>query len=605
MLKLAKKVDTEIVFDCETTGVNPHKARALGWSNILNKGIAEWQAANPTTKPYLQNGDSFTGHNGKYDAIIAKKNWGLDLKVGYDTFIAEYLLNIDQLKKLEEVVKRRFKRTKKDLFTLWSEYNSEQFIVASTGKKKKNPPTNLPKAYNWWEYVAIKLKNGKTRIKNRPIPMRILGEYAKEDVIYTAKIKEDQLKDFEKRPHLKKWFDEVEMPFCNILVQSELKGIQLDTNRLEEIKIPIKTRRDSLEIKLRRMAGDPTLNLNSSKQMQPILYEKFKFPKRREWRTKTGYTTGKEVYITMAGTHAFASIMLEFNELDDLLIKFINPLPELVDDDGAIHCTFNQCGTRTRRMSSCNPNLQQIPVKTKLGALVRGAFIPRKGYKFLIADYDQIEIRLAAHFSEDSRLIDSIMNAEFDVHTCTAADMYGVHPRDVTPVQRGVGKLINFSIFYGKSVYGFAKDWGCSEIEAQEEIDKWFTKRKRVKEWIQEEKLKAIKNHGWTQTLAGLPLFVGDVHHPDDWVKAKALRRAVNYPIQGSSQDILKTAVVEVHKLTNEIPLLYVHDELVYELNDDTSINEKAQDIVITMEEVWDLKVPLKVSYKISDYWEK
>lgn len=591
----------DVVFDTETTSLDPTKANILGYGLKIKNDNAYYypEKDNPGAL------GAVICHNGKYDSLVAYYNWGLEVPVVYDTMIAEYLLHIDQPKKLETIVKRRFKKRKKDLFDLWKDINPEKWLNKNTGKPKKNPPANLPD--KWWEDVHKTLKSGEVKLVHRGVKPETLAEYGKDDVIYTAKIKEAQLKEFEKRPHLKKWFEEVEMPFCNMLIESEKRGVKLDIEKADKLRNKIQAQRDKLEARLLHLADNPDLNLNSPIQMQPILYDKFGWPKKREWKTKTGYKTAKEVYETMAPVHAFAKKMLQFNELDDLLIKFLNPLPEKVDKEGRIHCTYNQCGTRTRRMSSQDPNLQQIPAKTELGQEVRACFVPAEGHKFLIADYDQIEIRLAAHYSEDPRLIDAIMNAEYDVHTCTAADMYGVHPKDVTKAMRAIGKLINFSIFYGKSAYGFAKDWRCSEAEAQEQIDLWFKKRPRVKEWIHEQKAYAKKTKGWVETVGGLPLFVGDVYHPDHWVQAKALRRAVNYPIQGSSQDIIKKGCVKNYFDLELVPLLLVHDEAVWEIHsswfehDDCNVKQ----IVKNMEDAWKLKVPLKVSWKIADYWEK
>ncbi len=596
-------------FDCETTGVESHEVKILGWSDCVN-GNVQW---NTVDTPVFEDGDFIVAHNGKYDANVLWHNYGIKLEIGYDTMLAEFVLHIDKEKKLEKVLKRRFKINKDDLFALWKAKNPQAFIVQATGKAKKNPPASLPD--KWWETSYKTLANGTEKLVHHGVELDELGKYAMEDVEYLFKIMEQQEKEFEAKPELKEWFYNVEMPFCNLLIKSEQKGVFLDTDHLHNMSLGIKRRRDALELQLRQWAGNLELNLNSSKQMQEVLYEKFAYPKKKVWRTKSGgYATSKEVYAAMAPTNLFARKMLEFNELDDLLVKFIDPLPLKVDSEGRIHCNYNQTGTKTRRMSSSNPNLQQIPSRTELGKEVRAAFRAAPEYKFLTADYDQVEIRIAAHFTGDEKLIDAILNAEFDVHTCTAADMFNLHPKDVTKKQRDVGKLINFSIFYGKSAYGFAKDWNCSEREAQEKIDLWFSKRPRVKEWINEQKMHARKTGGWVKTLAGLPLYIGDVHTKDTNTLDGVLRRAVNFPIQGSSQDIIKKACVVNYNELDVVPLLFVHDEVVYELHE--SVLEDAQklggvarghvsQIIENMENVYKLKVPLKVSWHISDYWRK
>lgn len=586
--------------DTETTGVESHEAKILGWSDFVN-GEARWDATQP---PVIEESDFIIAHNGKYDANILWHNYGIAFQLGYDTMLAEYILHIDKEKKLESILKRRFKIEKKDLFQLWCDVNPQAFLNEKTGERKKNVPTNLPD--RWWETVHKTLKSGKVKLVHNGVPMSTLSDYAMADVESLQTLREAQLEEFNERPTLKRWFDEVEMPFCNLLIESERRGVYLDREYNETLRQEVRKKRDALEVTLRKWAGKPGLNLNSSLQMQEILYGKFNWPKKKVWRNDsgTGYKCSKEVYAAMAPTHLFARRMLEFNELDDLLIKFIEPLPAKADANGRIHCNFNQAGTRTRRMSSSNPNLQQIPSKTELGQRVRAAFKASPGTVFLIADYDQIEIRLAAHFSDDLKLIESIMNADYDVHTCTAADMYNIHPRDVTKAQRGVGKLINFSIFYGKSAFGFAKDWVCSEKEAQDQINLWFSKRPRCKEWIQEQKAYARKTGGWVKTLAGLPLYIGDVHSRDQWELDKVLRRAVNYPIQGSSQDVIKKACVKNYQEFHTVPLLFVHDEIVVELNQDTA-EADAPRIIANMESVYDLKVPLKVSWELANHWKK
>ncbi len=597
----------DLTLDSETTGLNPHEASILGYS--FNKyGKSEWKDGPPSTYSTPTKKKDWVSlynlvlQNGKYDAILFARD-GYPIHVDWDTMIAEYILHIDQKKKLEEIVKRRFKRRKKDLFQLWKDRNPELL-------QKKKPPTKLPD--RWWEDVYKTLKSGKVKLKHRGVTRAELIKYGKEDVTDTKLVKDDQVKEFKKSPELYKWFREVEIPFCNLLIQSELRGVGLDSNKMEEIRKPTQEKRDKLEEQLQWMAGTPNLNLNSNKQMQSVIYEHFGWPKKREFRTKTGYSTAKGVFELVADTHAFARKMLQFNELDDLLTKFINPLPGKCDCYGRIHGTFNQCGTRTRRMSSKAPNLQQVPVKSELGRLIRSCFIPAEGFKFLRADYDQIEIRILAHMSGDKGLISDLLDEDLDIHTATAAMMFNIHPNKVTPEQRGVGKLLNFSIIYGKTAWGFAKDWHCPQSEAQTFIDKYFEVRPGIKEYIHEEKKKAKKTNGWVKTLAGLPLFVGEVHHSDEWTQAKALRRAVNYPIQGSSQDIIKKACVinyEMGKLStlhevDIVPVLFVHDEVVYELAEHY-VEDVAPSIIKNMENAFKLKVPVKVSWQISSCWEK
>jgi len=561
-----------IVIDTETTSKNPHKANLLGVSYKIGKDTSYREGAfipDELIEPFER--EFVIAHNGKYDSVVLSKH-NVDIKIGFDTMIAQYILHIDKLKKLEECVLQHFNEYKEDLLQVYNKV---------TNLERKTLPDK------WW----------------MDIPQDFLAQYAKEDAKWTYKLFEKLRKDLVKNAILEKWFYEVEIPLVNILTESELKGVKVDTAYLQVLKSDFEVKKSRLEARLKWLADNIDINLNSSQQVQEILYKKFDLPQLK--KTKTGISTDHKTLEKLAVKHLFPKLLLQLREISKLLSTFVEPLIEHADNDGRIHATYNQCGTKTRRMSCSEPNLQQIPVKTEIGKQLRNVFIPEKEYKFLVADYDQIELRLLAHFSQDPVLLDIYNRQDGDIHAETMKTLC---------LKRIDAKIFNFSLVYGKTPYGLAQDFNCSQQEAQNLIDKWFKQFPKVKDYINSQEYNIYLNKGWTKSLAGLPLYCGnpDINNKKEY--SGIMRKAVNYPIQASSQDVLKKAVVNVHKRIDAVPLLLVHDELVYELHE--SVLEGSQHmagrstghpeiIVKEMENAWKLRVPLKVSWKISDRWEK
>ncbi len=545
---MSKKIP--LVLDTETTNKNPHKARLLGTAIYANSQSFY------SNNIYTPQDDSYIiAHNGKYDSILYKGR----IKIDFDTLIAQYILHIDKPKKLEKVIEQYFNEYKHDLQTVYN---------LATNKERKNLPDK------WWE----------------EIPEETLAKYAKADVEATYRIYEKQSEEFKKKPELYKWFTDVEIPLLNILVQSELKGVKINRQYLKDLEIKFTNTKLELEKQLQWLSDSKDINLNSSQQIQNILYKKFNLPKLK--KTKTGISTDHKTLEKLAVKHIFPRLLLQLRESTKLLNTFIVPLQEQADGNDRVHATYNQCGTLTRRMSCSEPNLQQIPAKTDNGKLIRDAFIPEEGHKFLIADYDQIELRLLAHFSEDPVLLDIYNRQDGDIHAETMKAL---------GLKRTEAKIFNFSLVYGKTAFGLAQDFNCSQTEAQELIDKWFNQFPKVKDHIELQHLKVYTNKGWTESLAGLPLYCGDPYTKNKSEYHHIMRKAVNYPIQASSQDILKKAIIGIYNRTKEVPVLMVHDELVYEVSSNSSWRNHA----LIMEQAWQLKVPLKVSWKISDRWEK
>ena len=559
-----------LVFDCETSGLNTHKDRLYGIAVCHNQGKntywinGEWKG---NIEDYFDFFNKFiVAHNGKFDSEFVNNSLKYNIKIDFDTKLAYKLLHIDRSSHLETIVKDLFNIHKKDLIEIYNEV---------TGKSRKSFPN---------DYYEV-------------IPENLIAKYAQEDVYYTYKLYEYCVKELDKNPQIKEWFYNVEMPLCNILIKSELQGVKINRIKLDNFDTELQIKQKDLSSKLKFIADKKDLNLNSSKQLQDILYKKFKLPKLK--KTKTGTSTDTKTLEKLVHKHKFCKYLLEYREITKLRSAFTEPLLKLTEDDGIIRCWYNQMGTRTRRFSCERPNLQQIPSRTNNGKTLRECFVARPGHKFLIADYSQIELRLLAHFSEEPKLIKAFNNNE-DIHKQTAEFIGKKLGKEFS---RDKGKLLNFSIIYGKTSFGFSKDWNCSVEEAELILNSYFELYPRVKEWMREQQDRVIGNRGWMKSLAGLPLYVSNTDSNDKWKFEEAKRQAVNYLIQGSSQDILKRAIVVVHEVQGSIPLLIVHDELVYELKDNDT--NQGKHITQYMEHETKLKVPIKVDYKISNYWEK
>lgn len=514
----------------------------------------------------------FVGHNAKYDAIVLKRHGFNVPDVYFDTMVAYYMLHIDKSKKLENIVKDLYDVHKKDLVEVYNE---------STGESRVTLPDT------WYEKIDPTL----------------LSKYAQEDASYTEKLYYDLSKELEKQPILNAWFHEVEMPLLNILVKMEMTGVKVDRQGLLALGNELKCEVEKLEKRIKYLAGSTDFNINSSKQVRDILFNKFELP--IQGKTDKGESSvNKDTLqqLVKKCEHHFPELMLKHREYSKSLSTYTFSLVEKLDDNDRMHTSFNQALTNTRRFSSENPNLQNIPTRSEIGKKIKGCFIPEVGHKFLIADYSQLEPRILAHLSEDDFLIDCF-NTGKDIYENTAnivrTSGFGEFSRDKS-------KILFLALMYGKSSFGLAQDWHCKEEEADEIVQAVFKELKGVRQYIDQVQERAFKTGGWLTSLAGLPLYVGDPHSNNKWEGKAVDRCAVNYPIQASSQDILKRAIVNIHDEYERVPVLMVHDELVYELPEIlVRDNANAKCIIDQMEHAWDLRVPLKVEYKISERWEK
>jgi len=399
-------------------------------------------------------------------------------------------------------------------------------------------------------------------------------------------------------------YDEVELPLAEVLVRMEKNGVKIDAGVLKELSKECQLKIDHLQKALFAAAGTE-FNLNSPKQLSDVLFVRLKLPVVK--KTKTGFSTDEEVLTRLAAQHPLPAMILEYRQIAKLKSTYLDALPELIDPKtGRIHATFNQTGAETGRLSSNNPNLQNIPVRTDMGRRIRAAFVPyAKGHMLLSADYSQIELRILAHLSKDGNLKEAFMQGE-DIHRYTASLMFDVKENKVDEKMRYAAKRINFGIIYGMSAFGLAKDMGISPREAQEFIDKYFLRYPKVHDYLQTEIQKA-RDLGYAATLFGRRRYLPDINNRNQNLRQFAERQAINAPIQGTAADLIKKAMVEIDadmrrgKLSSAM-IMTVHDELVFDV-----LHKEQEDmnhlVRRHMEGVIKLSVPVKVKVETGANW--
>jgi DNA polymerase-1 len=408
-------------------------------------------------------------------------------------------------------------------------------------------------------------------------------------------------------------FREIEMPLTPVLVDMERAGIAIDAAYLRELGDEIQGRMRELQRQIDEKAGRE-INVNSTRQLATLLFEDLKLPSGR--KTKTGYSVDQDVLEGLRSEHPIVEQILEIRSLGKLQSTYVESLPLQVNPEtGRIHTSFNQTIAATGRLSSINPNLQNIPIRTELGRRVRRAFIAdhRPEHRLfdeatlLSADYSQIELRLMAHVSQEPFLLDAFRAGD-DVHRATAALVYGIDPSEVTPNQRRVAKTVNFGLLYGMQAYGLSRDTGLSRAEAQKFIDQYWARLPNVKRYF-DETLRFGSSHGYVQTLNGRRRLIPDLQSSNGARRAAAERMAINMPLQGTAADIVKMAMIRLGHRLQETQLrarllLQVHDELVLEV-DRPDLEPTARLVADTMENVYDLTVPLETEVSYGQNWEE
>jgi DNA polymerase-1 len=517
-------------------------------------------------KPVLEDGKvKKVGQNIKYEWIVLKR-YGIHLQgIEGDTMIASYLLNpTKHTHDLTEIAQEYLDRS----------VTNYREVVGSGMKEVTFDQIEFEKARDYsCEGAEVTLQLSR---------------------VLFPKLKEDGFKEL---------FDAVEMPLVIVLAKMEMNGVKIDPDLLREYSKEIESQLQQKMERIYGLAGE-VFNINSSQQLGKILFEKLKLPVGK--KTKTGYSTDGEVLTKLSLHHDLPLEILAYRNMSKLKSTYIDALPRLIHPEtGRVHTSYNQTVTATGRLSSSDPNLQNIPVRAEEGNRIRQAFVPEKGWLILSADYSQIELRILAHVSRDETLIKAFLNGE-DIHARTASEIFEIPMEQVTPLKRREAKVINFGIVYGMSAYGLSQQLGTDPKIAQTYIDEYFEKYTGVRTYI-ERSLEEARQKGYVMTLLRRRRYLPDIHSPTFAIRQATERMAINSPLQGTAADIIKLAMIRVQDRIEELGLstrmiMQVHDELVFEVPEEEL--EKAISMIRDrMESVMDLSVPLKVSIDSGKNW--
>ena len=399
-------------------------------------------------------------------------------------------------------------------------------------------------------------------------------------------------------------YNEVELPLVQVLRDMEDAGVRVDVEKLKKAEVILTEELNELEKRIYDLAGE-TFNINSPRQVGELLFEKLKLDAKAK-KSKTGqYSTSEEVLMALKDKHEIVGLILDFRELKKLISTYISALPGYIAPDGKIHTTYNQTVTATGRLSSSNPNLQNLPIRSERGRFIREAVIPDEGCLFLSADYSQIELRLMAHFSQDEHMLAAFRSGQ-DIHAATAARIYGQPIEQITKDQRRKAKTANFGIIYGISAFGLAQQLDCSRTEAKQLIDDYFAAFPRVISYIESQK-ELARQRGYAETLFGRKRYLPDINSQNATIRSFAERNAVNAPIQGTAADIIKMAMVSIHRRLKEEGLkaqmiMQVHDELNF--NVPANEVDRVREIVVSeMQNAVHLTVPLIAKCGVGVNW--
>ncbi|KFF15224.1 DNA polymerase I [Flavobacterium hydatis] len=571
---------TSVCFDTETTGLDALHAELVGISFSYEKGKGfyvpfpenqeEAKALIEKFIPFFENeAIEKIGQNLKYDLKILL-NYGVSVKGKlFDTMIAHYLINPDMRHNMDILSETYLKYSPKSI---------EDLI----GKKGKNQKSM------------------------REVALEDIKEYAAEDADVTLQLKEIFTIELDKTG-TKKLFDEIEIPLVSVLADMETEGIRLDVDFLNAMSKEMDVEIKSLEQKIYETAGEK-FNLASPKQLGDILFDKLKIGGAKQKKTKTGqYATGEEVLTYLANDNPIVKQILDWRQMVKLQSTYILALPEQVDKKTLrVHTDYMQTVAATGRLSSNNPNLQNIPIRTERGRQIRKAFIARdENYTLISADYSQIELRIIAALSGEENMIKAFQNHE-DIHKSTASKVFNVALEEVTREQRSHAKTVNFGIIYGVSAFGLSNQTSLSRSESATLIEAYYKTYPRLKSYIQEQ-IEFARENGYVQTILGRRRYLKDINSQNAVVRGGAERNAVNAPIQGSAADVIKIAMINIHKkLTSENwkskMLLQVHDELVFDVHNDEL--EKIQPMIKhEMENAFIMAVPLEVELGLGRDW--
>ena len=571
---------TSVCFDTETTGLDALHAELVGisFSYEKNKGFyvpfpenqEEAQTLAEKFKPFFESESiEKIGQNVKYDLKILS-NYGINVKGKlFDTMLAHYLINPDMRHNMDILSETYLKYSPKSIESL-------------IGKK------------------------GKNQSSMRDVSLEEIKEYAAEDADITWQLKQI-FSPILQKAETKKLFDEIEIPLVPVLAAMEIEGINLDEDYLKKMAVEMQKDINALELKIYETAGT-TFNLASPKQLGTILFDKLKIGGSKQKKTKTGqYATGEEVLSYLENDNPIVAAILEWRQMVKLQSTYIEALPNQVDKKtGRVHTDYMQTVASTGRLSSNNPNLQNIPIRTERGRLIRKAFIARdENHSLLSADYSQIELRIIAALSGEENMIKAFQNNE-DIHKITAAKVFNVPLEEVTKEQRSNAKTVNFGIIYGVSAFGLSNQTSLSRSESAALIDAYYKTYPKLKSYMSDQ-VDFARENGYVQTVLGRRRYLKDINSANAMVRSGAERNAVNAPIQGSAADIIKIAMINIfQKLTTENwkskMLLQVHDELVFDVHN--SELDKIQIMIKSeMENAFKLEVPLEVEIGVGKNW--
>ncbi len=592
---------TFFCFDVETTSASPLLSQLLGisfsWkprqayylslrekgSSVLNNTkdsppslFSRGEAEEPKTHPWLKELKEVfeneniekIGHNIKFDIRVVER---AGIKVGgalFDTMIASYLLNPSS-----------------------RQHNLDNLVFTELGFEKINKKDLLG--------------SGKDKVSFANLKEEKLSCYSCEDADFTQRLVPGLKKQLQEQG-LYDLFKKLEMPLVRVLAQMENNGVKLDSEALKKLSRKVRGKTKDLEKKIWELAGTE-FNINSPQQLKEIFFNKLNISTENISKTKTGHSTAASELEKLKDKHEIVPLIQEYREYSKLLNTYIDTLPKIINPKTSrIHTSFNQTVTATGRLSSTDPNLQNIPVRTKVGRGIRRAFVAEGSFKFLSLDYSQIELRLAAHMSGDEKMIKAFKEGQ-DIHLATAAEINGVSLAEVTKEMRYEAKAINFGILYGQGPFGLAQSADIPYARAKEFIDAYFKIYKKVREFIDSQIDKA-KVDGFVETMWGRRRYVPEINSQISAVRSGAERVVINTPLQGSSADMIKEAMLKAHQLLEEEykneakMIIQVHDELLFEVKD-SLIEELEGKLKNIMRDIVELKVPIVVDSELGDNW--
>ena len=580
MTDLCNKLCKEkyVAMDTETTGVDAITAEMVGMSFSFKENEAYYVSVSANKdeatkqvaifKPFFEDDNiEKIGQNIKYD-ILVLKNYDIEVKGKlFDTMVAHYLINPELRHSMDYM------------------------------------------AQNYLNYKTISIENligpkGKNQKTMRDIDPKIVSEYACEDADITLKLRNILAKEL-KTNNLEKLFNDIEAPLIYVLADMEWSGVRLDLDKLADLSKELNIELINIEKEIIDMAGID-FNVNSPKQIGEVLFDKLKISAKAK-KTKTGqYSTNEEELQKLKDTHPIIDKILDQRGLKKLLSTYIDAFPQMVNNKtGKVHTSFNQTVAATGRLSSTNPNLQNIPIRDARGKAMRRVFIADEGSKFVSSDYSQIELRIMAHLSKDVNMIEAFNNNQ-DIHAATASKIFKVPIEEVTPEMRNKAKTANFGIIYGITAFGLSERLNIPRGEARDLIDEYFTMFPDVKKYM-DDSINTAKENGYVETIYGRKRFLSDINSRNAIVRGYAERNAINAPIQGSAADIIKVAMIRIY---NELKnrnlktkmILQVHDELNFNVPTD-ELEEVKTLIVTEMENAFKLSIPLKTDIGVGDNW--